>query len=283
VLKGDIVRKLVAAMVAVVGLITAAGIYAQSQSRAAGVGAPFQIPTATDDELVSVARSKVFFAHQSVGFNILDGIGRLYAVRSLEAPSIQEGLTVAPGITHVAIGENGDPLGKIRQFDEAIRGGVGDDVDVAILKLCYIDINDGSDVDAIFAAYRDTLAGLQRDYPDVTFIAATDPVTAERRPDQKIRALLGRQDGLGPEHNQARFRLNTLLRQEYGPSGRLFDIAAVQSTRPDGQRVMGGDAESRYEAMYRGYAADPGHLNETGSTVMAEAMVATIAGALDDK
>lgn len=272
-------RKLVAAAIALAGVI-AVGIYAVSQSRTAGTAAGYEIPTASDGELSSAARSKVFFAHQSVGFNILDGMDRLYGSRAIGAPGIHEGLAVEPGITHVAIGENGDPLGKIQAFDQTIRGGVGDHVDVAILKLCYIDVHDGTDVDEIFVAYRDTYAALQRDYPGVVFIAATEPVTAERRIDQRIRAFLGREDGLGPEHNQARYRLNGLLRDEYGSTGRLLDVAAIQSTRPDGQRVGGGEGDAAYEAMYRGYASDPGHLNEAGSTVVAEAMVATIAHAL---
>ena len=43
------------------------------------------------------------------------------------------------------------------------------------MKFCSLDITSSTDVDAIFARYRDTMAALERDFPDVTFIHVTVP------------------------------------------------------------------------------------------------------------
>ena len=61
-----------------------------------------------------------------------------------------------------------------------MRSGLGQHVDVAMMKLCYVDINSGTDVDALFATYRTTMAALQREVPGVTFIHVTVPLTTER-------------------------------------------------------------------------------------------------------
>lgn len=276
---GRQVKRMIAAAVALAGVVALGGVYAAAQSKDGAELTAFEIPRASDEDLELVAQSKVFFAHQSVGSNILDGLPRLYGERAVAAPAVNQGTSIAPGFTHINVGVNGDPLGKIEAFDEAIRSGVGEDIDVAILKLCYVDIQADADVEQVFSAYRDTFAALQRDYPDVVFVPATVPVTAERRIDQKVRALLGRQDGLGPEQNEARYRFNSLIRAEYAASGRLFDIAAIESTTPDGRRVStGGPATT--EALHRGYASDPGHLNTDGGTIAAEALAATLARAL---
>ncbi len=67
--------------------------------------------------------------------------------------------------------------------------------------------------------------------------------------------------------NAARERFNALLRAEYGT--RLFDVAAFESTAPDGSRIHGTVDGQEYFALYDGYALDEGHLNATASAVAA--------------
>ena len=43
-------------------------------------------------------------------------------------------------VRHAFIGENGKPLLKIQDFDARMRSGIGEQVDVAMMKLCYVDI-----------------------------------------------------------------------------------------------------------------------------------------------
>ncbi len=46
-----------------------------------------------------------------------------------------------------------------------MRSGIGQHVDVAMMKFCYVDITSGTDVNALFATYRETIAALERDFP----------------------------------------------------------------------------------------------------------------------
>ncbi len=246
-------------------------------------GDPFRIPEASEDELADVADHKVFFAHKSVGYNILDALPGVYEQHGLAAPAITESRAVpgAAGFSHTAIGENGDPRGKIAQFDALMRSGLAEQIDVAVLKLCYVDFRESRvDVEEVFAAYRDTMTALARDYPDTAFVAATSPLTTERGPLGKVRAALGRGDSLGPEHNVVRERFNTLVRGHFTEPGALFDIAGVQSTTPGGDRVAYTRDGERYYAMDAEYASDPGHLNADGAAVAASAFVAVVADAL---
>lgn len=257
-----------ASLVAVLG---AAGLAAVVTTRDEQLEVPVDrmvaAATSTDD-LRTAGRQHVFFAHQSVGANLLAAMPGLYAERGLPVPAIQD----------VAIGENGDPLGKVADFDSRIRGGVGDEVDVALMKFCYVDIDSRTDVKQVFATYRDTLAALQRDYPDVTFLHVTTPLTTDPGMRARVKKLLGRDPHTGPADNLARERMNELMRAEY-PADRLFDLAAVESTKPDGERSTGTSGGRRYYSLWDGYAADAGHLNTAGATVASAHLLGLIAHA----
>lgn len=245
-------------------------------------GEPFETPRATAEDMDEFAGMRVFFGHKSVGYNILDALPRVFEDEQVTPPAVVESREApdGPQVVHTAIGTNGDPLGKIEEFDRIMRDGMADKVDVAILKLCYVDFRAGEvDVDEVFSAYRDTLAGLARDYPETAFVAATAPLTTERGPLGKVRATLGRGDTLGPEHNVVRQQFNARMRAEYDEAGALFDIAAVQSTDPEGERVAYERDGRTYYAMEKAYASDPGHLNSTGAAIAASAFVSVLANA----
>lgn len=235
----------------------------------------------TPDQLAAVARTKVFFGHQSVGGNLIDAIPSIYAEHKAATPTIVEG----PGpdgaagfFSHAYVGRNGEPEVKIADFDAKIRAGAGKQVDVAFMKLCYVDIFADTDVDTLFAKYRSTMAALERDYPNVTFLHLTVPLTTERGLKERVKARLGRGDAYGPAENAARERLNSLIRREYG-GDRLFDIAAIESTAPDGARVSGSYDGRDYYALFGGYASDVGHLNAEGSSLAAARLLSLIARA----
>jgi hypothetical protein len=233
-------------------------------------------------DLAKVSRTRVFFGHQSVGMNILGGLPGVFSAKGVQAPPIEHRRTAtdtAGGfIAETLIGENGDPVGKIKDFDAVIRGGLGRHVDVAVLKLCYIDVVPGTDVDAVFTTYRDTMGALEKDFPDVTFVKATVPLTTQPALLAKFKQRLRGNDAYGAAANSARERLNELIRKEYR-GGRLFDVAAMESTAPDGARVSGRSEGRPYFALFDGYAADPGHLNADGSRRAAVAFLAAVAGA----
>ncbi|GAB3022527.1 hypothetical protein GCM10011376_28010 [Nocardioides flavus (ex Wang et al. 2016)] len=274
--------KAVVAVVAALGMLATVGLGAVVWADRVD-GEPFEAPDATTADLQAVAGSRVFFGHRSVGFNVLDGLPEVYERAGVDAPSIVESREApeAEAIVHVEIGENGRPLEKIANFDRIMREGMAEQVDAAVLKLCYVDLRAGeADVDEIFTAYRDTLAALARDYPATAFVAATAPLTTERGPKGKLKALFGRGDRYGPEHNVLRQRFNSLVRAEFDEPGRLFDIAAVQSTDPSGERVAFSSRGETYYSLSDDYAKDPGHLNARGAQVAASAFIAVLADAL---
>ncbi|MFC7675474.1 hypothetical protein ACFQWH_20480 [Mycolicibacterium sp. GCM10028919] len=208
----------------------------------------------TAEGLNEAARAKVFFGHQSVGANVLAGVPGVYASQGVKAPPIVSGTpgTIDGGfIAEESIGANGNPLSKIADFDRIIRGGMSDEVDVALMKFCYLDVTAGTDVASLFGSYRNALDALQRDFPDVTFLYSTTPLTTGASAD-----------------NVAREKLNGLIRGSY--SGQLFDLAAVESTKPDGSKASG---------LYDGYASDSGHLNAAGSNAAASSFLEAVARA----
>jgi hypothetical protein len=277
-------RRPVAAIVAVVALVVALTVVmADRWSKEKSTSIQGNVASAiTTANLTAVARTKVFFGHQSVGMNVLDAVPGVYADHGVSAPPIEQGRT-EPGpnggfIAHQFIGENGKPLLKLEDFDRTMRGGMGRQVDVALMKFCYVDITTSTDVDALFARYRDTMAALERDFPNVTFIHVTVPLTTEPGFISKLKTLVGGSDRFGQAENVARERLNALIRGEY--AGRhLFDLAAIESTKPDGTRVSGSYDNQGYFALYDGYASDVGHLNAVGSKIAATAFLDAIAQA----
>jgi len=94
----------------------------------------------------------LFFGHQSVGANILDG------VREISPESLGN-------IHDVYVGENRDPLSKIldfeRQLDQLVAS--GQQIDIAALKFCFVDIpnTEISEVQAI-VAYVDAIERMKQ-------------------------------------------------------------------------------------------------------------------------
>ena len=281
-------RRPVAAVVAVIVLVLAlALVMADRWSKEKSISIQGNVASAiTTADLTAVARTRVFFGHFSVGMNVLNAIPGVYADHGVSAPPIERGGT-QPGpnggfIAHQFIGIEEDGKPPLQDFDRAMRGGMGRQVDVALMKFCWADIYSDTDVDALFARYRDTMAALERDFPNVTFIHVTVPLTTEpglvTELKTRLKTLLGRRDGRGQPANVTRERLNALIRGEY--AGRhLFDLAAIESTKPDGTRVSGRYDDQGYFALYDGYASDMGHLNAVGAPLAATAFLEAIAQA----
>jgi hypothetical protein len=236
----------------------------------------------TSHNLAKVSRTRVFFGHQSVGMNILDGVPGVYAAYGIAPPMIEQNVTPTGQhggfIDHAFIGENGRPWVKMHDFDAKMRSGIGQHIDVAMMKLCYVDVTGNTDVGALFATYGKTLAALGADFPEVAFVHVTVPLMTQQGVRSKLKSRLTGSNGSGPADNAARERLNALIRREYS-GGRLFDLAAVESTTPDGSRVAGTHQGQQYYRLYDGYASDSGHLNREGAQIVAAAWLNALAQA----
>ena len=231
-------------------------------------------------ELTRFADAKIFFGHMSVGSNVISGVGPTYAAAGREAPSIVETrdtvVEEAGFLAHAHMGVNGDPFGKFDDFAAVINGPLGDQVDVALLKLCYADVVAGTDVEAVFAAYSKTMVELERKHPTVRFLYTTVPLSTDRGWKSTVKSWIGQDDQMGPADNTARQRYNELVRQRYGATGRLFDIAAVEATMTETPMQRSADGRTYY-VLNGALAADPGHLNELGSRVAAAELIRVVA------
>jgi hypothetical protein len=220
----------------------------------------------TVDDLATIRNLKVYFGHQSVGGNILDGL-REIEKKYGPGPKLQDSL----------IGQNGDPAGKCEDFTRKLAA-LAEPPEVALMKFCYIDFDQNTDAGKLFARYAATLDGLQAKYPGITFIPVTTPLTT-RPPMWKrtLKSILGSTD-VASEVNAKRAEFNRLLAKHY-EGKTIFDLSRRESINPDGSRnEFQWDGQTAY-SLVDAYSSDGGHLNEAGKTQLAEELVHTLAAA----
>jgi hypothetical protein len=240
------------------------------------------VPRAT---LQKLGQKRIYFGHQSVGYDIVEGLRAVASEQSDAGLRIVEARSPealgAPAFAHARNGRNHEPLTKIRDFAETIEGGLGATTDIALFKFCYVDFPPGTDVEKVFAEYRSTLARLRDAFPAVRFVHVTSPLTVvQSGPKAYLKKLLGRPLG-GAEANVVRERFNALLRKEYAGREPLFDLAAVEASRPDGETVSFEDGGARYPALADEYASDGKHLNPAGARWAAVHLLKTLAPLAD--
>lgn len=229
-----------------------------------------------DDIIQKAASRRVFFGHQSVGANILDGVSDVTSGKL----RIREGRTAAllesPGLLHARLGENEAPLTKLADFEAALDGLAGH-VDIAFFKFCYIDFDAATDADALFRAYVKTLERLKKKYPEITFVHFTVPLTVVARgPKAWLRQALTQEAPWGAKENEIRHRFNSLLRARFEGQP-VFDLAALESTRPDGTAACYEFRGNTLPALVPEYSDDGQHLNSVGRRRVAEALLTFLA------
>ena len=113
-----------------------------------------------------------------------------------------------------------------------------------MMKFCYIDITARTDVEALFASTARPWLALQRDFPKVTFTHVTVPLTTGQGLLSKLKNRLTGSSGTALQRT-VRERLSALIRHEYADE-HLFDLAAIESTAPDGSRAIDTHKGQRY-------------------------------------
>lgn len=221
-------------------------------------------PPLSAEALERVDEQRIFFAHRSVGEDIVT-MGLPQVFRRYDVPPLRvvDGLPDGAGsLGNHWLDQTDDPGTKLDDFKTWIRDeGVPAHADIAVMKLGYVDVTADTDVPALFDAYRSMMEELESAYPQLTFLHATVSVT----------------DWV-PENNAAIERYNQLMRAEYGAGGRLFDLAAAISTCSDGEANL--HVTERGQAYHRicpEYTRDGGHLNERGAEVAAEKFLRQLA------
>ena len=119
------------------------------------------------------------------------------------------------GRPHGENGRNTEPLSKIAAFARFVDDTLHGEVDIALFKLCYVDITPSTDVAALARAYRQTMTDLSARYPGVRVVHVTCPITAVTSPWRaRVKRVLGRPEP-GFAANASRERYSRLLREAY--------------------------------------------------------------------
>ncbi len=245
------------------------------------VKAAHSTPVLSEQALRNIAEKKIFFGHQSVGYNIMDGVADVIRNQGLPALRITETHEATafaqPVFAHSRVGKNVEIRSKLQDFEEYLGSGIGPAADVAFVKFCFLDISASSDAAKEFALYKDSMARMQKAYPGTTFLHVTIPLTAlQTGPKAWIKRLLGKPVS-GYADNIVRNEYNALLRKEFAGREPVYDLAELESTHPDGQRVYFVKDGNQVFTLASEYTDDGGHLNVRGRTRAAEQLLAVLA------
>jgi len=207
-----------------------------------------------------------FFAHASVGSNMLDGLADLNRVDQSHCPLefVTTDRQPPPTTRGGAIYEHnrGNPgwKAKFDRFEEAVRGGWHTPtVHVAMDKLCYIDQG------ASFKYYLHSMTNLETEFPDTVFVYTTIPLTTAADGDNFLRNAF-----------------NERLREWTKQNDRvLFDIADIEAHDSAGNPSTFQHRGKTWQKLCDKYTTDGGHLNEPGRQAVARGFYAISAALIE--
>jgi hypothetical protein len=224
-----------------------------------------------ENDWLKLLDKKIFFGHQSVGSNIMEGIGIIQIKNNLEPVNFIETIDSTdfrfPVFGHFRVGNILNPKSKIDSFKDIIDGGLGNILDIAFMKIGYPDINKNTDLNELFDYYKQSMESLQLKYPNLKLIHCTVSLTTKPTGIKGLAKVV-----LDMDNNVYRDKFNSQLRSYYNAS-ELFDIARIQSTFPDGTSYS---YRNGIPGMIPEMSSDGGHLSELGKVVAAKEMLALL-------
>jgi lysophospholipase L1-like esterase len=232
----------------------------------------------------ALAEKKIFFAHMSVGYNIIDGIKHIMAQNEQIRLNIIETDDPAevsgPIFAHTRLGHNREPDAKIESF-RMMMGSISQAApDIAFMKFCYVDIRNDSSPDHILQNYRNAITMLKQQNPNTKFLHVTVPLRTgatgfRDAVRDTIKSVIGKP---GPiDDNLKRMQYNNLLHGVFDDTEPVFDLAMAESTTPEGSSCYALRKGTKVPMMLMQYTSDGGHLNQLGRTVVAEQLLITLA------
>jgi hypothetical protein len=223
---------------------------------------------------------RIYFGHQSVGANIMEGVRDLGGHDMPRLNIIDSGqpdAIVAPAFAHSAIGQNQNPRSKVEAFADILNHGLGNKADIAFMKFCYIDVTEGTDITGLYEYYRRVMTELITAYPKTRFLHVTVPLTVMptflRRTFGHLRGKRNRT----AYDNLARADYNRLLRAAYAGKEPVFDLATVESTTPSGRTLHYSLDGRTLQTLVPTYSSDGRHLSVAGRQTVATALLKTLA------
>lgn len=242
-----------------------------------------------------LSEKKICFGHQSVGYNIIEGIKELMK----ENPQIRLNIVEKCGFGGSSsppelkkpiffpfwVGKNTDPRSKIEAFAGFMeKVSVNSRPDVAFFKFCYVDVTARTDIQKIFSDYKNTMSRMKKSFPKTTFVHVTVPLTSKpigikawiKKSKDIVKKIIGR-PVFHYHDNINRNRFNEMLRKEYYGKAPIFDLAKIQSTTPDARSTSFTKKGKTYYTLAPNYTYDGGHLNELGRKKAAEQLLILLA------
>jgi len=240
-----------------------------------------RLPTLQDvseAQWAALAHERVFFGHQSVGRNIMEGVAEVLAANPRIGLRVVESKDVAgaPGFYHALVGRNEHPVEKVDELVRVADSAFVADSGVAMVKFCYVDVQPNTDVGALFDGYRQRMDALRVRHPGLTIVHFTMPLTASENWKGVLMNRLRRQESQR-DRNVVRSRYNALLLAHYQGKEPVFDIARLESTRPDGARLFFERGADSVFTMVPEYTDDGGHLNAASRRMVAEQLLIFLA------
>lgn len=227
------------------------------------------------EAIKKVAGKKIFFGHMSVGLNILDGLkdlqnekpefNNINIIEMNSDPVIEQA-----GLYHQKVGYNAIPKGKCDMFESILSTNeIGKKFDIVMLKFCYVDFGKETDVKEIFEYYVRTVNNIKSKFPYLQIVHITVPLAVHSGGIKKSIKNLIYDDMPNIKRNE----FNILLKNEYEGKDPILDLAAVESTYPDGNREFFEHDGDVVYALIPGYTNDGGHLNEVSRYRAANEMI----------
>lgn len=238
----------------------------------------------------AIGETNWFFAHASLGVNILDGMDELHkenpalyplTIQTLNPSAADPPANVQPGTIYAVNRGNVGVDKKRTTFEKYMEKGWNYQVTAVMNKYSYTDnplIDSKLDWDGNIASAKDNEARnylytmsdlIQTANPDLKVVLTTMPLTAK-----------------GASANFMRYAFNQRIREYSGDEELyLFDIADVESHYPDGTADLGvheltGTSIEQLGALY---TTDGGHLNMDGKRQLAKAWYAMAAAIVNSK
>ena len=258
-------------------LLTAAAC--SSEAEIPGQSPMASLNQITSEQWQALAQRTVYFGHQSVGADIMDGVREIAAEYPQITLRVVSGKPAAAAgvLNEFAIGKNNDLDSKNAAFLSATQGSLGAKP-VLMFKYCFVDVDIGTDVKTVFDHYQQTIAALKAQHPDAVLVHVTMPLVSDSRVRNYINSVLGRPTRV--MRNALRARYNAMLRSAYVKEP-IFDLEAVESTRADGKREYAILDGQTVFSLAQEWTTDGGHLNAMGRRRAAEQLLVTLAALSD--
>jgi len=230
----------------------------------------------------ALGNKDVYFGHQSVGSNIMEGVHSILEHNpsiNINIINYKKDLKINGPyfVDNNNLGQNNNPELKINAFIEDVSS---NKYDIAFMKFCFDDIYSTTDINGLFEKYKQGIELVKNKNPNLKIVHFTVPLLKKSEPSIKswIKGLLGKSGGyFDNSHNVARNKFNRLLIDEYGGKEPLFDLAKYESTYPDGHRESFTADGKIYYSLVPEYTNDSAHLNEKGRYFVAVKLLTYLA------